>query len=357
MTDRVRVAVVGAGIGKAHVKGYAHLPDAFDVVYVCDLNQARGEDAATLVPGAAAVTDIEVVLADPTIDIVDICLPPQLHVPMTLGALAAGKHVVCEKPFAGSLGDARRLLRAARESGRHVFPVFQYRYGTSYRALHELKQRGMLGRPYVLSMETHWQRGADYYAEPWRGTWKGELGGVLVSHACHLHNLATHLVGPITDVAAFMETRVNPIETEDCAAISMRSAEGALITSSVTLGSAGNLSRLRASFEHLTVTSSDEPYEVCSAPWIFRAADPARQAEVDAIVSSVDEVPPRFPGFFADVHRKLTGQPDMYLPTLEEAYHSVELITAFYASARARSIITLPLPANFDDRDFQHVLT
>lgn len=339
----IRVAVIGAGIGRAHVIGYAAMPDKFEVATVCDLNLDRAKDAVALVKTAKAVTDIQAVFADPTIDIVDICLPPKLHAPITLAALQAGKHVICEKPLAGSLADVRSIMEATEACGRQVFPVFQYRYGTSYRALHELKLRGLLGRPHVVSLETHWQRGADYYAEPWRGTWAGELGGVLVSHACHLHNLATHLVGNVRQVAAFIDTRVNPIETEDCAAISMLTTEGAMITSSVTLGSAGNISRLRACFEHLTVTSSNEPYQICSVPWTYQASNPERQAEVDAIVQAAPEIPPRFPGFFADIHRHLTGEPDLYLPTLQEAYHSIELITAFYASAHTRQIVTLPL--------------
>lgn len=344
MTRRIKVAVIGTGIGRSHVVGYSEIPELFEVAMICDLNIIRAQEAATLVPGTRVTADIEDVFADPEIDLVDICLPPKLHAPMTIAALRAGKHVVCEKPLAGSMADVREIMEAARASGKQVFPVFQYRYGTSYYALHDLKQRGLLGRPYVLSLETHWQRGPAYYAEqPWRGTWAGELGGVLVSHACHIHNLATHLVGDITQVAAFIETRVNAIETEDCAAIAMRSSEGAMITSSVTLGSAGNITRFRASFEHVSVTSSEEPYNVCSAPWTFRATDPDRQSEIDAVVAAAPHIPPRFPGFFMDIHRRLTGQPDFYLPSLKEAYHSIELITAFYASARSGTIMRLPL--------------
>nr|WP_289852089.1 Gfo/Idh/MocA family oxidoreductase [Rhizobium sp. SSA_523] len=210
-----------------------------------------------------------------------------------------------------------------------------------------MKRAGLLGAPFVLSMETHWQRGRDYYAEAWRGTWSGELGGVIVSHASHLHNLATHLVGDIVQVAAFLDTRVNPIETEDCAAIAMRSAEGAMITSSLTLGAAGNSSRFRACFEHATITSSDEPYDVCSAAWTFRATDPGRQAEIDAIVAATPAVATRFPGFFSDIYDALSGKPDLYLPTLQEARHSAELITACYTSASTGQVVSLPL----SDRD------
>ncbi len=346
MTERIRVAVIGAGIGKAHIAAYAELADLFDVRYVCDLNLPRAEEAAQQAPGSRAVPDISEVFADPKVDLVDICLPPQLHAPMTLTALEAGKHVVCEKPLAGSITEVRRIAELSTRTGRQVFPVFQYRYGAGYRAAHELKVRGLLGRPYVVALETHWQRGSDYYAERWRGTWKGELGGVLVSHACHIHNLTTHLVGDVVEVAAFLDTRVNPIETEDCAVLSMRTATGALITSSVTLGAAGNSSRLRMCFEHVTVTSGTEPYQIGAGPWTFEATDSSRQGEIDAATRQVPEVRPRFPGLFADVHTRLTGEPDLYLPSIQESYHSIELVTAIYASARERQIVRLPLSAD-----------
>lgn len=343
MTERVRVAVIGAGIGKAHIAAYAELAELFDVRYVCDLNLPRAEDAAQQAPGSQAVPDINQVFADPLVDLVDICLPPQLHAPMTLAALEAGKHVVCEKPLAGSITEVRRIADLSKRTGRQVFPVFQYRYGAGYRAAHELKVRGLLGRPYVVALETHWQRGPDYYAERWRGTWKGELGGVLVSHACHIHNLMTHLVGDVVEVAAFLDTRVNPIETEDCAVLSMRTAQGALITSSVTLGAAGNSSRLRMCFEHVTVTSGAEAYQIGAGPWKFEATDPSRQPEIDAATREIPDVLPRFPGLFVDVHARLTGKPDLYLPSLQESYHSIELVTAIYASAREGLIVRLPL--------------
>ncbi|MBP1845187.1 putative dehydrogenase [Rhizobium petrolearium] len=343
MSDRIRVAVVGAGIGKAHVAAYATLPELFAVRYVCDLNLARAEEAAGQAPGSRAIGDINQVLSDPEVDLVDICLPPQLHATMTMVALEAGKHVVCEKPLAGSIADVRRIADLAAKMRRQVFPVFQYRYGAGYRAAHELKIRGLLGKPYLVALETHWQRGPTYYEERWRGTWKGELGGVLVSHACHIHNLMTHLVGDVTEIAAFLDTRVNPVETEDCAALSMRTSEGALVTSSVTLGAAGNSSRLRMCFEHVTVTSGTEPYQIGAGPWIFTSTDPSRQAEIDAAVSDIPGMLSRFPGLFADIHACLTGQPDLYLPTLQESYHSIELITAIYASARQNQIVRLPL--------------
>lgn len=346
MNKRIRVAVLGAGIGRSHISAYAELPDLYEVVHVCDLAPEKAGAGAKLAQGARPVTDVTEVLGDKSIDLVDICLPPHLHASMTVAALDAGKHVICEKPVAGSMADVRAIAAAALRAGRQVFPVFQYRYGAGYRTAYALREKGMLGKPYVMALETHWQRGADYYAERWRGSWKGELGGAIVSHAIHAHNLVTLLAGNIRSVAAFLDTRVNPIETEDCAAISMQTVEGALVTSSITLGAAGSKSRLRACFEHVTITSGTEPYHVGAGPWIFSATDPARQAEFDAVVATVPVVSERFAGQFADIYEKLNGEPDLYLPAFEEAEHSIELITALYDSARNARIVSLPLLAD-----------
>ncbi len=351
MNKRIRVAVLGAGIGRSHISGYAELPDHYEVVYVCDLDLEKASAGARLAKGARPVTAVAEVFSDPSIDLVDICLPPHLHASMTIAALDAGKHVVCEKPIAGSMADVARIAAAASRAGRQVFPVFQYRYGAGYRAAHALRKKGMLGKPYVMALETHWQRGADYYAERWRGSWNGELGGAIVSHAIHAHNLVTLLAGNIRSVAAFLDTRVNPIETEDCAAISMKTVEGALVTSSITLGAAGSKSRFRVCFEHVTITSGTEPYHVGAGPWTFNATDPARQAELDAVLASVPHVEDRFAGQFADIYQKLNGEPDLYLPVFAEAVHSIELITAIYDSALNARIVQLPLPADHQFKD------
>jgi predicted dehydrogenase len=355
MSKRIRVAVLGAGIGRDHISAYAQLNDLFEVVYVCDLNADKANAGASLAPGSRAINDAQQIFADATVDLVDICLPPHLHASMSVEALRSGKHVVCEKPIAGSLDDASLVAQAAASAKKSVFPVFQYRYGAGYRAAHALKQQGMLGKPYVLALETHWQRDAAYYAERWRGSWKGELGGAIVSHAIHAHNLVSLLVGDITHVSAFIDTRVNPIETEDCAAISMRTSQGALVSSSITLGAAGSKSRFRACFEHVTMTSSTEPYHVGAGPWIFEATNPDRQAEFDAFLATVPPVGSRFVGQMTDIHAHLTGQTELYLPTFEEGRQSIELITALYDSAQNGRMVQLPLAADHPMRaGWQH---
>ena len=189
----IRVAIIGAGIGAEHLDGYRALPDRFQVATLCDLDTARAAKATGGDPGIAISGDLEAVLADPAIDLIDVCLPPHLHFPVSMKALQAGKHVICEKPIVRSLDEADQLQAAAEASGRQVFPVFQYRYGPGLAQLKALQAAGLAGRAYVASLETHWNRDAAYYAIPWRGTWAGESGGALLGHAIHAHDLLCHV--------------------------------------------------------------------------------------------------------------------------------------------------------------------
>ena len=183
-----------------------------------------------------------------------------MHFAQARKALLAGYHVVVEKPFASSLAEADALAEVERQSGKRVSPIFQYRFGNGFAQLRHLKERGFVGKTYASTIETHWRRLPAYYANPWRGRWATELGGCLTTHAIHNHDLLTYVLGPIVSVYAKTSTRVNPIETEDCAAAMLEMADGSFATLSVTLGAEEDMSRLRFCFEGLTVESNHDPY-------------------------------------------------------------------------------------------------
>lgn len=343
MSPRYRVAVVGAGIGAAHLDGYLAWPDLFEPAVICDLNLPRAEALAAKAPGCAVSASLAEVLASPDIDVVDICLPPVLHRAAVLDALAASKHVVCEKPLVASLAEVDELEAAANRAGRLLLPVYQYRLGNGLGKLKRLMELGLAGTPLVATVETHWNRGPAYYAVPWRGKFASELGGAVLGHAIHAHDLLTVALGPVRRVAALTAVRVNPIETEDCAAISLETASGALATSSITLGSAEDMSRLRFCFSDLTAESGLTPYRPASEPWTFKARLPERQAEVDAALA--DWVPHQegFARLFELFHATLA---DGAAPpvTVEDARQSLALVTAIYHSAAADGApVELPL--------------
>ena len=336
----IGVAILGAGIGREHLTGYRALPDRFDVRWVIDLDTDRARSMLGDAGGPQVSDDMEKSLADPAVGLIDICLPPHLHVPVALKALAAGKHVIVEKPIASSLADCDRLAKA--EGPGRVFPVFQYRYGPATAALDALIAAGLAGAPQVGAVETHWDRDAEYYAVPWRGTWASEMGGAVLSHAIHNHDLLCRYFGPVAGVQAATATRINPIETEDCAAISLRFANGALATASVTLGAAGNTSRINLVFEHLTATSGTAPYAPATDTWTFTARNPEEQPKVDAIVADHAATRTGFAGYLHAVADAIVGD-DARAVTLSDGRASVELVSAIYAAARSGNAMSLPM--------------
>lgn len=338
----IRVAILGAGIGAEHLIGYRAVPGRFAVTKLCDQDTDRAARVGGGDPTLEICATIEAALEDPMIDLIDICLPPHLHAPVAQRALQAGKHVICEKPIARGLAEVDRLIATAEASGKQVFPVFQYRYGPGMSQIRALMEAGLAGRAYAASLETHWDRDAAYYAMPWRGTWAGENGGAVISHAIHAHDLLCTVMGPVAAVAGFADTRVNGIETEDTAALSLRMANGALATSSITLGASGNTSRLRFCFEGFTAESGTAPYAPASQAWRFTARAPRDQRDIDAVADAHRTAPIGFAGYLTAVADALDGAGGREV-TLAHGRQSIELATAIYATIRSGKAIGLPL--------------
>jgi predicted dehydrogenase len=341
MSAPLKVGVVGAGIGASHIEAYKSLGARFSVEALCDIDAERAKKVAAEYGVPKVVGDLEDLLGL-DLDIVDICTPSALHFAQARRALLAGFHVIVEKPFASSLAEADTLAELERKSGKRVAPIFQYRFSNGIAQLLHLKERGLVGRTYAATVETHWRRLPAYYDNPWRGRWASELGGCLTTHAIHGHDILTYILGPVASVYARTTTRVNPIETEDCAAAVLEMADGSLTTLSVTLGSEEEISRLRFCFEGLTAESNHSPYNPGTTPWRFIAADPERQKIIDAAVAEAPSGPERNAGQFIRLHKALTeGGP---LPVaIADARQSLELLTAAYHSARTGTAVHLPL--------------
>lgn len=348
MTRRYGIAIVGAGIGERHAVAVQRLASLFEVTAIVDRNTARAEALAGSFaaqglarPRVVADYDDPAAVAD-DVDVVSICLPPFLHGAAIRHALEAGKHVVCEKPLVGSLAELDDLGRLAERLDRRLMPIFQYRFGHGLAKARHLVETGVAGKLYLASIETHWTRGADYYAVPWRGRTATELGGVFAGHAIHAHDMLTHLAGEIRTVSAATAVRVNAVETEDCAGALFEMADGAIAVSSATLGSADEISRLRLCFENLTMVSSLAPYTPNRDPWTFLAKAPTDQATIDAALRTAPLGSEGYTEQFERFHAALeSGGP---LPiTLADARRSIELLTALYHSARTGTRVALPL--------------
>lgn len=341
MSRPLTVGVVGVGVGASHISAYRELGELYSVEALCDIDPDRANKVSAELNVSRALTDFDALLKL-DLDIVDICTPSALHFTQTRKALLAGYYVVVEKPFASSLAEADALAELEQKSGRRVSPIFQYRFANGIAQLLHLRAEGLVGKTYAATVETHWRRLPPYYANPWRGRWATELGGCLTTHAIHNHDILTYILGPVASVYAKTSTRVNPIETEDCAAALLEMADGSFATLSVTLGAEEDMSRLRFCFDGLTAESNLSPYNPGTMPWRFVAADPDRQRMIDEAIAEAPRGPERNAGQFIRLHRALTaGGP---LPvTIADARRSLELLTAAYHSARTGEAVRLPI--------------
>jgi predicted dehydrogenase len=343
MTRKLRVGVIGAGIAARHMTGYDWNKDLFEVKVICSLDPERGQPLAEKYSVPDYTQDVETLYARDDLDVIDVCTPPGLHFEMTKRALAAGKHVICEKPLFGSVAEVDEMAGLLAGYGDlKLMPIFQYRYGSGLQKLKRLVEAGLTGRPLMTTIETHWWRGPDYYAVPWRGKWATELGGGLLGHAIHAHDMLNYIHGPAEEVFAYGATLVNPIEVEDTMALAVKLANGSLASLSMTLGSRRELSRLRFCFRELTVESITEPYTMGRDPWTFYAGDPAHQARVDAVLAAYVPEEDGYTRQFQLFHAAVTtgGEPPV---TLADARRSLELVTAGYMSQRTGQPAKLPI--------------
>jgi predicted dehydrogenase len=166
------------------------------------------------------------------VDVVLITTPHPLHADQTITAAQAGAHSLIEKPMAITTADCDRMIAAAREHHVKLGVISQRRLYAPVQRMHEAIKAGKVGSPILGSVTLLGWRSEDYYKmDPWRGTWDGEGGGVMVNQAVHQLDLFQWLMGPIAEVFGYWGNFNHPsVEVEDTAVGVVRFRSGALGT-------------------------------------------------------------------------------------------------------------------------------
>lgn len=225
----LRVAVVGAGtISGIHFDAIAdqQARGLAELVGVCDVD-AELAAATGQLWGVPSFTDHASLLRTLRPDVVHVCTPHDAHEPVAVDALAAGTHVLTEKPLAATTAQASRLADAAAraaERGIATGVCLQNRYNPTVVALARELTEGRHGAILGARAQVWWHRGTSYYSQaPWRGRWAQAGGGVLVNQAIHTLDLLTLLLGA-PDRWSGHATRQEPIagvEVEDTVQLRM----------------------------------------------------------------------------------------------------------------------------------------
>ena len=340
MTERLRGGIVGFGFiaERGHAPAYRSLP-AFEVAAVADVCPARREVARAAFPDARICASAEELLEDDALDFVDVCTPPADHAKIALAALDRGLHVLCEKPMATTLEDARAMLATARRAQRTLFPCHNYRHSPIVKAVRKLLDEGEIGKVHLVTLQTFRNTHAKGVPE-WRPDWRRERkysgGGIAMDHGSHTFYLAFDWLGAHpTAITARMST-IGAYDTEDNFACSIAFPTGtASAHLSWTAGCRkviytlhGERGAIRVEDDDLEVTVAQGPLDAPRGWDVRRSAVLSRWADA----SHVQWFASLLDSFRAAV---LAGE---YVGRdAEDALRSVELITRAYASAKSGS--------------------
>jgi UDP-N-acetyl-2-amino-2-deoxyglucuronate dehydrogenase len=228
-SDRLRTAIVGCGkVATTHALAYKALPNS-ELVAVCDVAPARAQAFAEQFQ-VKGYTDLAEMLRNEKVDVLSVCTQHTQHPAAVEAAAAAGVHVISEKPLAIDLTSCDRAIAAARAAGIKLGVISQRRWYEPVQRMKNAIDAGKLGKP-VLAIVTMlgWREPAYYLSDPWRGTWEGEGGGVVVSQAPHYLDLLCWLMGPVAEVQAYWDNYNHPgIEVDDTVVASVRFKSGGM---------------------------------------------------------------------------------------------------------------------------------
>lgn len=362
--NELRLGILGMGnIGRHHA-GY--LLDG--KVARCRLAAVASTSPAKLADyaarGVAVFGSADELIRSGAVDAVLVATPHPEHPRQGIAALAAGLHVMVEKPIAAHKADAERLIAAAAARPRQIFgAMFQLRVEPRYERLRALLTGGALGTiTRVNWINTDWFRTEAYYASGgWRATWRGEGGGVLINQC--LHNLDTlqWLLGMPARLRGFARLgRFHDIEVEDDVTVYLEWPGGASGVFVSTTGEApgtnrleiaGSLGRVVLEHDRLTFTRNEaDALEVCRTS-TSGFTKPA---------STVEEIPftnaaaPHAVVMQSFVDAALDGTP-LLVPGAE-GLHSIELANAMLYSSLIGQTVELPLDGAAYERKLNELI-
>ncbi len=368
--SKLGIAIVGTGmIGAVHRR--AALLAGATVRGVAGSSPERAKDVAQAWDVPRAYRDVEEALADPQVQVVHVCTPNHLHRAMAQAALEAGKHVICEKPLATTLEDARALAALAASTGLVATVPFVYRYHPVVREARARIAAGELG-PLRLIHGSYLQ---DWLLDPASNNWRVDpaLGGasrVFADIGSHWCDLVEWVSGErFVDVSAAFETVIaeraaatgqsfatpaaggamQAVSSEDVAAAMFKTGNGTLASLTVSQVSAGRRNRLwfeidgakaavafdQEDSERLWIGLPDQREEIFTRGPGAGSAEQRRLSVFPA--GHAQGYGNCFEAFVADTYRAIDSERPQGLPTFEDGLRSALIVDRVIASARSRA--------------------
>jgi predicted dehydrogenase len=320
----VRLAIIGTGgMAHTHARNFKAIRGC-KLVAAADIDRGRVEKFCADFQIPAAYTDVGKLLAESGCEAVTIVAPDAAHTPLSLQALRAGKHVLCEKPLALNHADALRMAAAAKRSGRINMVNFSYRNWPCLEAVAGVVRSGGIGevRHVEASYLQSWLSSkvwGDWRTSPgwlWRLSTKHGSRGTLGDIGVHILDFATYPAGPVSSVFCRLKTfhkaprdRVGSyvLDANDSVVMAVEFANGAVGSIHTTRWSAGHANRLYLKVSgtlgavEIDSERSTTSYRICSGPDLDRAKWRDRKAA---------PVPTVYSRFIKSIRTGHPSQPD-----------------------------------------------
>lgn len=342
--------IIGCGmIANIHSKAIDEI-EGCRVMAGFDPNQER-LDAFASRHGIRGYTDIDAFLQDGAVDIVMVATPSGLHLEGALAAIAAGKHVLVEKPLEITVERCDRIIKAARDKGVMLGGIFHSRYFDVPLLIKQAVDAGRFGTISLADAQVKWYRSQEYYdSGAWRGTWKLDGGGTLMNQSIHAIDLLQWFLGPVSEVTGRIATLAHErIEVEDTAVATLRFANGALgVIEGTTAAYPGFLKRIEITGSKGSVIMEEENLKV----WDF-ADETGMDREIKSkyIGASTSNGGASDPSTldYLGHHKEIADFVSALRSGREfglngsESRKAVEIIEAIYQSSRTGHAVLLPL--------------
>lgn len=319
--SRLGIGIIGCGgIAPNHAQAYRLFPDEGEIIAVADVSEEAARRLMSRFGIPHWYADWRDLLADERIHVVSVCTPHYLHAPMTIAAARAGKHVLCEKPMAMTVGEAHEMIEACRAQ-RVKLSIGSERFNPRHRFLYER------ARPAIGPVEFSWlvdfyYRDTAYYARgAWRGTWAQEGGGICANQAIYTWDQWQRLLGGVDYAFGYWANILHPtIEVEDVAYGFVQFKDGShgkLLATSVCDWQPG-VGGIRLFGQAGTIWADD--------PWLYRMDFTLRDARLDAALHRDFEraIDPDYDGAYqrwqvADLFAAIREDRDTLVPEAMEA--------------------------------------
>lgn len=353
--SQIKIAIIGPGaIARVQIEALKSFEDC-KIVAICGRSEERIDSVIKdyELKDVKKFISIDDLMLYKEIDCVSICLPPSLHCEVTLKALNAGFHVIVEKPMAMSVAECDEMINVAKENNKLLSVICQNRFKNAYQKLKIMLDEKALGKINHIKVDSLWWRGENYYDLAWRGTWKTEGGGCLLSHGVHQLDLLLWLIGrPDKVIASFNNLAHSNSECEDMVNATLLYNDKKQANVTVSLVHHGESQEIVIQGEKGRISA---PFKVSANKALDNGYPYEAQDEIKALTDKYESLPNLpYDGHKAQLREfidAIAGK-NKLTTSGEDARNVMELAMAIYKAAVTHEVVTLPLSK--DDPFYEH---